>query len=271
MIKILFSDLDGTLLDNENTERGLVKPENIEAIKKLESQGIHFAIATSRSYDFLGTRMQLDKPFDTVAFNGNLVLCGDHIIDCVTFSDEEVNTLVNIFGCKEDNMSMFITKENDCVFYDYNYPSVQNYILEYPDDHDVREFVKTPLSEHMKENEYCFILGEFITKEATDLVRKRMLDFSDVQYIDITTHSFTVTKDYRDKVTGILKIADYYGIKKDEIAVIGDSYNDVGMLTYFKESYCMAHAPNEVKSCAKYVVHSVAECISIIMNKELSN
>lgn len=271
MIKMLFSDLDGTLLVNGENHSGRVTEENIAAIHKLEQNGVRFGIATSRSYEFLGTRMQLDKPFDTVAFNANLVYCDDHIIDCVTFTNEEVHTLVDVFGAKEDNMSMFITKENDCVFYDYNYPTVQNYILNFVIDHDAREFVKIPLVEHMKDNEYCFIVGEFGTKEAADVVRKRMVNYPSFQCIDITTFSFTVTKDYRDKVTGIMKIADYYGISKDEIAVIGDSFNDVGMLSYFKESYCMSHAPSEVKECAKYVVDSVAECISIIMNKELSN
>ena len=141
MIKILFSDLDGTLLKNEITGSGRVTKENIEAIHILEQHGVRFAIATSRSCNFLGTRMKLDKPFDTVAFNGNYVLCDDHIIDCVTFTNDEVETLVDIFGCKEDNMSMFVTKENDCVFYDYNYPSVQTYVLETVEDHDVRSFV----------------------------------------------------------------------------------------------------------------------------------
>ena len=88
-----------------------------------------------------------------------------------------------------------------------------------------------------------------------------------MQYTNTSVRTFTITKENRDKVTGILKIAQYYGYSEDEIAVIGDSYNDIGMLKYFKNSYCMAHSPDEVKACASFVVESVAECISDIIKE----
>ena len=271
MIKMLFSDLDGTLLVNGENHSGRVTEENIVAIEELEKSGIRFGIATSRSYEFLRKKMDLVKDFDTVAFNGNLVYCDGHILDCVSFSSEDIENMIDILQVTEDSMSMFITKENDVVFYDFNYPKAQSYITSKKAHHDVRKFIELPLVEHMKDHEYCFMIGVFDNQQEADKARLQMDTYPNVQYTNTSVRTFTITKDSRDKVTGILKIASYYGISEDEIAVIGDSYNDIGMLSYFKESYCMVHAPNEVKECAKYVVNSVAECISIIMNKELSN
>ena len=53
MIKMLFSDLDGTLLYQEGDHSADVNFENTEAIKKLEQSGVKFGVATSRSHLFL--------------------------------------------------------------------------------------------------------------------------------------------------------------------------------------------------------------------------
>ena len=270
MIKMLFSDLDGTLLVNGSDHSGRVTNENICAISKLEKSGIRFGIATSRSYSFLRNKMDIVNDFDTVSFNGNLVYCDQKIMDCVTFSEEDVWALMDILDVKDDSMSMFITKENDVVFYDYDCSKAQRYIHGKASHHDVREFVQMPLLEHMKNHKYCFIIGVFDDKQKADVARERLKQYPSVQFTNTSERTFTITKGYRDKVTGILKIAQYYGYNEDEIAVIGDSYNDIGMLKYFKNSYCMVHAPKEVKMCASFVVDSVDKCINKIleMNKE---
>lgn len=46
MIKLIASDMDGTLLNNEHK----ISKENTEAIKKAEEMGIKFTIATGRMY-----------------------------------------------------------------------------------------------------------------------------------------------------------------------------------------------------------------------------
>ena len=43
------------------------------------------------------------------------------------------------------------------------------------------------------------------------------------------------------------------GIEEDEVAVIGDSGNDIGMLKAFRNSYAMGNAEPEVKLAASYV------------------
>ena len=44
MIKLIASDMDGTLLNSKHE----ISKENLEAIKKAEDQGIRFTIATGR-------------------------------------------------------------------------------------------------------------------------------------------------------------------------------------------------------------------------------
>ena len=47
MIKLIASDMDGTLLNNRHE----IDDETVEAIKKAEENGIIFAISTGREYD----------------------------------------------------------------------------------------------------------------------------------------------------------------------------------------------------------------------------
>jgi HAD superfamily hydrolase (TIGR01484 family) len=48
-IKIVFFDLDGTLVDNQT---GKVPASTIQSIKTLHEKGIHVVVATGRSYFF---------------------------------------------------------------------------------------------------------------------------------------------------------------------------------------------------------------------------
>lgn len=279
MIKILFSDLDGTLLYNEKNgnHSDPVSEANCQAISTLQKQGVHFAVATSRSQSFLAKKMQLESTLDTVAFNGNLVMCDGKIIDCVQFTKEEIIQIMH--GLKADvtdNRDMFITKDNDVVFYDISSAHAQGYVqnkLNYVQDH--RQVLEEGLVSYLEHDsdQICFIIGVFPNKELCDESRSEMKKLAGIQMTDTSERTFTLTKGNRDKVTGILKIAEYYGIGEDEIAVIGDSYNDVQMMERFAHSFCMSHAPQEIQAHAANTVNSVAECIEMIleMNGECQN
>lgn len=53
-------------------------------------------------------------------------------------------------------------------------------------------------------------------------------------------------------------------IKKEEIAGIGDSYNDIDMLSMFEQRFCMMSANDEVKKNTK-TVGSVKEAVEIVL------
>jgi hydroxymethylpyrimidine pyrophosphatase-like HAD family hydrolase len=55
------------------------------------------------------------------------------------------------------------------------------------------------------------------------------------------------------KFSGVEKIRERYGFKKDEIAVFGDDTNDMEMLMEYPYSIAVGNAEPQVKSCAKYI------------------
>ena len=75
MIKLIVSDLDGTLL----TKFKSVSKENQDAILEAQQKGIIVALATGRGYD---STHQFAKMFDFAKYNGYLVTNnGQRVID----------------------------------------------------------------------------------------------------------------------------------------------------------------------------------------------
>ena len=50
------------------------------------------------------------------------------------------------------------------------------------------------------------------------------------------------------------------GIKKDEVMVLGDSFNDYSMFTEFTETVAMENAVPEIKAIAKYITDTNDNC-----------
>ena len=63
------------------------------------------------------------------------------------------------------------------------------------------------------------------------------------------------------------------GIEKDEVMVLGDSFNDYSMFTEFKNSYAMKNAMDEIKKIATYITETnnndgVGKAIENLLNDD---
>ena len=61
------------------------------------------------------------------------------------------------------------------------------------------------------------------------------------------------------KELGIQKVIEYYGYSRDEIAAIGDGYNDISMIRYAGLGIAMGNANDKVKEAADYVTDSMEQ------------
>ncbi len=91
MIKLIVSDLDGTLLDEEHK----VPDEFYDILDKLEEKGITFAVASGRTY--AGLRHLFNEKGDNLYFicdNGAFVRYGDEIISSSEFSNDDYKNIL---------------------------------------------------------------------------------------------------------------------------------------------------------------------------------
>lgn len=61
------------------------------------------------------------------------------------------------------------------------------------------------------------------------------------------------------KGNGVSMLANYLGIKPEEVICVGDASNDVHMLEYAGLSVAMGNAFDDIKAIADYVTHTNEE------------
>ena len=93
MIKLIASDMDGTLLD----EHSKVPPETFELIEALREKGVHFAVSSGRRYDRLCTFFEpVRDHMDFVASNGAQVYADGKLIDREVYSHLAIRELARV-------------------------------------------------------------------------------------------------------------------------------------------------------------------------------
>jgi len=247
MIKLITIDLDGTALLNQNT----LHPYNVEIIKKYQKLGYKFLIATGRPFrssKVFYDELELDTPI--INYNGSYIhdTKESDFIDKIT----KVNRL-DVIKIEED------LKEYLC-----------NIMCEYEDEvyiHEEDEWISDFFWQegsnvkygYMKDNldiDPCTFIIE--VKDSKDSIKvmeymKRYPQYNCRFWSGKYNHFAEIVPLGVDKAEGIKYVIDYLGIKEDEVLVIGDAGNDVGMMKTFKESCAMKNGELEVIKNAKYI------------------
>lgn len=245
MIKLIASDIDGTLLI-EGTDK--INPEIFEVIKKLKEKGIIFAAASGRQY---GSIRKLFAPVkDDIIFitdNGSSVFCRGHemyasIMDRVLLEEvvKKIRTLPECYIVISDRKGeCYLEQENegldDFLINGYHY-----------DVHHVEDVLKEPIEINKcsiyKKNGITELAQEFIEKYKgrlnVTLAGDIWLDFMNPE---------------ADKGTALKTIQKTMRILPEETMAFGDNMNDLGMLRTAGESYAVENAVEAVKAEAKHI------------------
>lgn len=270
-IKAVFSDLDGTLLiDNFKTSQ-----ENIDAITAALNSGIDFVPTTGRAISDVPQQLKsVEKIRNFILTNG------------ATVFDRQENIILykNYISCKDALELMSTEGASKCcvmafldgqVHYQKDWEKRLNGSPVCP---DVAEFLMYGCKE--VENLYEYV------KNRNKSVEKITLFFTDLDNrIDVINNtllleefelSYTlelnleITNKGVNKANGIKEFCKIKGYSMDEIAVIGDSGNDIEMLSLTKNSYAVENAVEKAKLAANYSAPRNTESgVSWVINKIL--
>ncbi len=251
-MKFIFSDLDGTILFDK-----VISEKDLEAINKWREKGNKFVIATGRGVKGMGEVIETYPSLGDyyVLNNGSCVL--DKELKILTQSKLDRNIAVEIIS-KIDKNTYDIGIETAKSIYTIGEDSFMTHCPELGeksiniDEEDIDNlnedflFINTyPID---GDYEKALKLKEFVEKNYL----KETSVFINREWVDI------VPKDV-SKATGINYLVDKLSIGKNDIFVIGDSYNDLPMFMEFENSYSFDNAP--VKGEAKEVVKGLWELI----------
>lgn len=245
MIKLVASDMDGTLLDQNQ----YVPEETFDLIRRLHAHGIVFAPSSGRRYDtlrdFFGS---VADSIDFVAANGAQVYVRGNLVDQETFSPSALHRLKQVV----DLFDML----HLVVFDDVNSYELDDSLFYKPElDKDLPNPIRVdglPPADTaiVKASVYCEGLPMDM---AYVLARELDDDFvfapSGRQWIDVMQRGV-------NKATGLRQVMDAYGIEPEEVMAFGDSMNDYEVLRMVGEGVAVENAHYAIKQIADRIVGS---------------
>lgn len=244
MIKLIASDMDGTLLD----ENSCVPPETFDLIRALRERGVRFAASSGRRYDrlceFFGP---VRDEMDFVASNGAQVYAEGRMIDREVYSHLAIKRLARTVGMF-DNLHLALFDRTKSFLLDDEDKFVREVDKDLPNAERIWELPSAETS-IIKASIYCE--GGAVMDYAYALSRELGDEFvfapSGSAWVDAMQRGVT-------KASGIRQLMDHYGIGRDEVMAFGDSMNDYEIIRFVGTGCAMSNARPALRAVADRVI-----------------
>lgn len=250
-LKMVVTDLDGTLLQNDHS----ISLEDLETLEILGKMGICRVAATGRNLFKVRRALNPSDPFDYVICSSGAGIVDwqkQEVIRAVNFLEELTAQLIEflidkgynfkVSDCFPDNHNFFWWKKSDC-------PEIDRYIDVHSKMGKSAEIV--PGKKYSSSQLLLFFKKG---SDKFDEVKKILLgQFSEISIIRTTSPLnenwiwMEIFPKGISKAHGIAEICDITGIKQKETLGIGNDFNDLEMLDFTHLSYVVHNSPQELK------------------------
>lgn len=291
MIKLIVSDMDGTLLN----DFWRISEENEQAIKRAQAQGIQFMVATGRPYEnahFITEKVGIFCP--VVGLNGATTHdANGQLIAHEAMTRQEVKIIIDILN-KHRIYFELMTSHGA---FSIDFEGLHEMMFELGD----RELAHLPKAErdervlHLNreriKNENCQFITSFDTvlnneaihiykvfsmspnDEAIALAAKELealntFAVTSAGHMNLEINSMNGHKGY-----AVFHYAESLGIKPEEVMTIGDNFNDLTMLLKAGRGVAMGNAHEDIKQQCRYTTknnleHGVAHAINQMLDEQ---
>lgn len=273
-IKLVACDLDGTLLSSDNR----IGEKTVQIIRELMNFGIKFILITGRIHSAsvkYAEMLGIEEPI--VSLNGALVkfpkgktikafyLPQKRVLKALELAEKY---FVNILLYSEDKV--IYTPEN-MIFPSY-IGNLEAETMEVDSYYDYVDMVlRVVFSSDRKPILYRIaykLEPIFFSNISTSIYPS--LRYDNLTYLEVKRNGIS-------KATGLKYVRKYYGLRKREIAGIGDFYNDLEFLKNVGVAVAMKNAVSEIKYNADYVTSKtndedgVGEFLEILFDAKKSS
>ena len=264
MIKLIVSDLDGTLLQ----ENHLMNQETIDEIKKQMARGVDFMVATGRDYP------GVTPIFENTGIDPELILLNgaqyrDHgglIKDNIRLSASQIKAVGEIFArfqvvwnvyTADGIASLFNEEENLDAFMETAW--LDGFCTPDTSKENYRDFY-VGLKVYSTMDELLAHEPDILKMEVYDGDREKIHQLQEA-LMQVEGIAVAVSKPINIEVTHadaqkgimLMNVIEKQGLCSDEVMVIGDSANDLSMLTRFKYSFAVANGAQAAIEAANYL------------------
>jgi len=250
-IKLIVSDIDGTIVSNKNEVGDLTK----QLVKKLKNKNILLSFASQRVHSsIVPIAEELDVSIPFISLNGSLIqdrenkiILNRSVIDrkyvekalrlaekyylkiALCYNDRIVYTEDN--SVVKDFMTRFGTTYSLVDSYEEYLDNVLEIIMTGNDRNNMREVqrkMRLPFGMYLKVKYF------------------RSQSFQGVYNIEITRKGIS-------KNTGLKILSKHLKLKKEEVMVFGDWYNDKDLFEFGGTNIALDNAVDELKDMADYI------------------
>lgn len=258
MIKLIVTDMDGTLLDDNHR----INDEFWEVFEKLKEKGIYFASASGRQYyNLLKNLERIKNDVYFVAENGTYVVHQGEELFLNSLPVKDAKKLIEK-ARRIDSADIVLCGKKSA----YIESSNSEFIEEVQRYYDRYEIVEDLLK--VEDDILKVTLCDFTGAEENS--HPHFAEYEDRYKITVSGSIWLdiVNKD-ANKGVAIEKLQELLGVSPEETAAFGDYLNDVEMLNDAYYSYAMENAHPKLKKSARFTAKSNNENGVVEKIKEL--
>jgi Cof subfamily protein (haloacid dehalogenase superfamily) len=243
MRKIVFFDIDGTLLDHDKKLPDATK----EAIKTLQANGTYVAIATGRApFMYEGLREELSVE-SFISFNGQYVVFENQVIYTNPLDLEKLEELL-ADSRRNDHPVVHLNHETMKANHKHHeYIEASMGSLKFPHPGYSPDFYK---------NREIYQSLLFCKAEEEEFYREKYKEFTFIRWHQ---YSMDILPGGGSKAEGIKKMIDRLGFRMEDVYAFGDGLNDIEMLQTVGTGVAMGNAVGEVQKHADMITKPVDE------------
>lgn len=249
MIKLIATDMDGTLLDEE----GQLPKNFFSTLEKLRAKNIKFVVASGRPYDTLCRNFYpISDELDFICDNGAFIVENGQVVNIDIMNKTKVNELINY--CEDiPNIELVLCGIKSAYHHSLSKDFIEEVGKYYFKDQIVDDL--TTVDDDIFKISICNL-----NNSATNLYKflepKFNEDFalviSGTTWIDIMNKGI-------NKGLALEKIQKDEGISYEETMVFGDFYNDIEMLKKAHYSFVMENANEDMKQYGNFIAKKNTE------------
>ena len=267
MIKLIASDMDGTLLNHNHK----IPKENVELINYAKNQGIEFIVATGRAYyEALPALNEENINCDVISFNGGIVYDKNgNIISITPMLPKDLYYTIEILKSFDISYQLYtkntiyttsietdINAYIDLIRSNGYEPDVEHLRAEAQQKLEVgyiTEVENIELYLNEKENPPIKIIAISNDISKLENAAKLLSENTSISVTSSGANNIEIMHKNATKGTALKEIAKIYGINLENAVAIGDNLNDQAMLDIVGYSVAMKNGNTILKEQAKYV------------------
>ena len=252
MIKAIFFDLDGTLLNSKK----IIPQSAVTMLKTCRERNIKLFIATARTPDLdksLGWNVETLSLFDGGVFCNGAINILDNRAEYNFINSEVINSIVTVMrNYPNINLSL---QSTDNVHAFNNKLSKTELALWGTEENKIFSMENISYEKILK---VLIFDGGFSTElnvlpeQVVNILSETCGKLARV-YVTDGNKVIQVGGINASKYNGIESIRKRLGIKKNEVSVFGDDINDLEMISQYENSVAMGNAVLDIKAAARFV------------------